>query len=303
MAACIDSSRNHGAGAFCVDSCESQINTSLCKVIRFCRPSNVKPASCFSHSLQLERVEDHLWLKIREEALLDTDQEPILSEYYQTKILSHHSLESALANHLAEKLGSSSLSSDALFEVFVKALTEEDAHGIKRAILDDLKAWKESDPACLSYVHCFLNFKGFLACQAQRIAHKFWVQGRNVLAVILQSRVSEVFGVDIHPGARIGRGIVIDHATGVVIGETAVVGDNVTIFHSVTLGGTGKVVGGDRHPKIGDGVLVGAGTKVLGNIRVGDGAKIGAGSVVLKEVPSRATVVGNPDKMVRQSWQ
>lgn len=300
MAACMDDLRNHGAGVS-VDPYKFQTNSSpLCKkLIRFCRQSSdVTQNSAVSISPLKESVKDHVWLKIREEALFDIEQEPILSEYYYKTTLSHHSLESALASQLAVKLCNSDLSRDTLYQIFVKALMEEDADGIKVAVRDDLKAWKERDPACLSYVHCFLNFKGYLACQAQRLAHKLWLQGRNVLAVILQSRVSEVFGVDIHPGARIGRGIIIDHATGVVVGETTVIGDNVTILHNVTLGGTGKAVG-DRHPKIGDGVLIGAGAKVLGHIRVGDGAKIGAASVVLKEVPANATVVGNPAKLVR----
>ena len=165
------------------------------------------------------------------------------------------------------------------------------------SVKDNLKAVKERDPACINHVHCFLNFKGFLACQSHRVAHKLWLQGRKVLAVMIQNRVSEVFAVDIHPGAKIGSGILLDHATGLVVGETAVIGNNVSILHSVTLGGTGKA-SGDRHPKIGDGVLIGAGTCILGNIKVGECAKIGAGSVVIKDVPPRTTVVGNPAKLV-----
>ncbi|XP_025660963.2 serine acetyltransferase 1, chloroplastic-like [Arachis hypogaea] len=146
---------------------------------------------------------------------------------------------------------------------------------------DNLKAVKERDPACINHVHCFLNFKGFLACQSHRVAHKLWLQGRKVLAVMIQNRVSEIFAVGIHPGAKIGSGILLDHVTGLVVGETAVIGNIVSILHSVTLGGTGKA-SGDRHPKIGDGVLIGAGTCILGNIKVGECAKIGAGSVVIK---------------------
>ncbi|XP_004506688.1 serine acetyltransferase 1, chloroplastic-like [Cicer arietinum] len=235
------------------------------------------------------------WLKIQEEARLDLDQEPILSSYYFSSILSHNSLESALANQLSIHLSNLSLSSTTLFDLFMSVLVNDDE--ILNTVKDDLKAVKERDPACISYVHCLLNFKGFLACQAHRIAHKLWLQGRKVLALLIQNRVSEVFAVDIHPGAKIGRGILLDHATGLVVGETAVIGNNVAILHNVTLGGTGKVCG-DRHPKIGDGVLIGAGTCILGNIKIGDGAKIGAGSVVLKDVPPKTTAVGNPAKLI-----
>nr|GEW66786.1 serine acetyltransferase 5 [Tanacetum cinerariifolium] len=169
-------------------------------------------------------------------------------------------------------------------------------HLLKSAVAD-LRAARERDPACFSFSHCLLNYKGFLACQAHRVAHKLWTQSRRALALALQSRISDVFAVDIHPGAKLGKGILFDHATGVVVGETAVIGNNVSILHHVTLGGTGKA-GGDRHPKIGDGVLIGAGATILGNVKIGAGAKIGAGSVVLIDVPPRATAVGNPARLV-----
>ncbi|KAK7305228.1 hypothetical protein VNO77_43130 [Canavalia gladiata] len=276
--------------------------------VKFCRPSFSDRVSCVSicknrdkplHTCVDEREQDEvgvdLWLKIQEEARLDVDQEPILSSYYFSSILSHKSLESALANQLSINLSSLSLPSSTLFDLFLSVLMDDD--DIIGSVKDDLIAVKERDPACISYVHCLLNFKGFLACQAHRIAHKLWLQGRKVLALLIQNRVSEVFAVDIHPGAKIGHGILLDHATGLVVGETAVIGNNVSILHNVTLGGTGKA-SGDRHPKIGDGVLIGAGTCILGNIKIGDGAKIGAGSVVLKEVPPRTTAVGNPAKLV-----
>ncbi|KAL5548610.1 hypothetical protein UlMin_003841 [Ulmus minor] len=227
------------------------------------------------------------WEKMREEARAEAEREPALFGYYFTSILSHDSLESALANQLSESA----------FGKAKQLLVLSENNDVVEAVNEDLKAIKSRDPACTSHVHCFLNFKGFLACQAYRIAHKLWLQDRKSMALLIQNRVSEVFAVDIHPGAKIGRGILFDHATGLVVGETAVIGDNVTIFHNVTLGGTGKE-SGDRHPKIGDGVTIGAGTNVLGNIRVGEGAKIGAGSVVLKEVLPRSTCVGNPARLV-----
>ncbi|MED6211849.1 Diamine acetyltransferase 1 [Stylosanthes scabra] len=239
--------------------------------------------------------DDDLWVKMKEEAKSDVEQEPILSNYYFSSILCHKSLESAISNHLSHKLSSLSLNSTTLFELFMGILESDEE--IMASMKEDLRAVKQRDPACISYVHCLLNFKGFLACQAHRIAHKLWIQGRKILALLIQNRVSEVFAVDIHPGAKIGRGILLDHATGLVVGETAVIGNNVSILHNVTLGGTGKA-SGDRHPKIGDGVLIGAGTCILGNIKIGDGAKIGAGSVVLKEVPPRTTAVGNPAKLI-----
>ncbi|KAA8523563.1 hypothetical protein F0562_009986 [Nyssa sinensis] len=305
MAACMHhTSRTHTAQTNPL-SCEpnrSQIDDNVYNYVKFCRPGF--PDLVISQNQQktilTRRADDtsdqdedegDLWLRMKDEARSDVEQEPILSSYYFSSILSHNSLENALANHLSIKLSDSTLPSGTLYDLFLGVLAEEQK--IMRAVKDDLKAVKERDPACISYVHCFLNFKGFLACQSHRVAHKLWSQGRKVLALLIQNRVSEVFAVDIHPGAKIGRGILLDHATGVVIGETAVIGDNVSILHNVTLGGTGKA-SGDRHPKIGDGVLIGAGTCVLGNVRIGDGAKIGAGSVVLKEVPPRTTAVGNP---------
>src|SRR5204862_6089122 len=162
---------------------------------------------------------------------------------------------------------------------------------------DDLKAVFERDPACRGYVQPFLFFKGFLALQTQRVAHWLWSEGRETLAFYLQSRMSEMFQVDAHPATKIGRGVFIDHGTGIVLGETAVIGDDVSMLHGVTLGGTGAERG-DRHPKIGKGVLLGAGAKVLGNIKVGDYAKVASGSVVLKEVPPGCTAAGVPARLI-----
>ncbi|KAL7217175.1 hypothetical protein ACSBR1_028980 [Camellia fascicularis] len=300
MAACIHSAQTNRLSC---DPNRSQVDDHLFNFAKFCRPNYPDHVSCepiapnkpkTTHS-RTTVDDDDLWLRMKDEARSDVDQEPILSSYYFTSILSHDSLGTALGNHLSLKLSDSSLPSGTLYDLFLGMLAEDQE--IMNAVKDDLRAVKERDPACISYVHCFLNFKGFLAIQAHRVAHELWTQGRKILALLIQNRVSEMFAVDIHPGAKIGRGILLDHATGVVVGETAVIGNNVSILHNVTLGGTGKACG-DRHPKIGDGVLIGAGTCVLGNVRIGDGAKIGAGSVVLKEVPPRTTVVGNPARLI-----
>lgn len=240
-------------------------------------------------------AEDKLWLRMRQEARRDAIKEPVLASYLYSTILSHRSLERALAFHLGNKLASSTLLTTQLFNLIIDTFMEDG--DIRRAVRDDIMAVKERDPACVSYSHCLLNFKGFLACQAYRVAHRLWKQGRHSLSLTIQSRVSEVFHVDIHPAAKIGSGVLFDHATGLVVGETATIGNNVSILHNVTLGGTGAV-GGDRHPKIGDGVLIGAGATILGNITIGEGAKIGAGSIVLINVPAHTTAVGNPARLV-----
>ncbi|KAK9155319.1 hypothetical protein Sjap_002799 [Stephania japonica] len=237
-----------------------------------------------------------VWSCIQEEAQLDSRQEPILSSYYHSSILSHQSLHSALSTLIASKLTTTTLPTAPLQELFYATLVS-DAR-IMGSVVADITTVKQRDPVCVSMTHCVLNFKGFHALVAHRIAHKLWSQNRVSLALLIQSRASEVFAVDIHPAARIGRGVMLDHGTGVVIGETAVVGSHVVIMHGVTLGGTGKE-SGDRHPKIGDGVLVGAGSCLLGPIWIGKGAKIGAGSVVLvREVLPGTTVVGNPGRVI-----
>ncbi|KAG8097214.1 hypothetical protein GUJ93_ZPchr0013g36386 [Zizania palustris] len=240
--------------------------------------------------------EDYAWDELRAEARADADDEPLLRKFYHDLVLSRPSLEAALAAHLAAKLCiPGTLPQDALRDILAGALVAHPEAG--RAARADLLAARDRDPACAKMVHCFLYYKGYLALQAHRAAHGLWSDGRRAAALLLQSRASEVFGVDIHPGARIGCGILLDHATGVVIGETAVIGNDVSILHAVTLGGTGKD-SGDRHPKVGDRVLIGAGASVLGNVHIGEGAKIGAGAVVLRDVPDGTTAVGNPAKPI-----
>ncbi|MEM1110776.1 MAG: serine O-acetyltransferase [Pseudomonadota bacterium] len=238
---------------------------------------------------------DPVWARIREETERQAQEERMLASFLHSSILNHASLEGALSFHLASQLDSVVASSLMLREVILNALRS--CVNIGQAVRADLTAVLDRDSACHELYIPFLYFKGFHALQMHRVAHCLWGEGRESLALFLQNRVSSEFGVDIHPAAKLGQGIMLDHATGLVIGETAVVGNNVSILQSVTLGGTGKDEG-DRHPKIGDGVLISAGAKILGNIRVGEGAKVGAGSVVLDEVPPHTTVAGVPAKVV-----
>jgi serine O-acetyltransferase len=236
-----------------------------------------------------------VWDRIRQETEKHAAEEPILASFLHATILNHSQLEAALSFHLAHKLDSPTASALLLREVILEAFAADPQ--ISHSVCADLLAIEDRDSACNELSVPFLYFKGFHALQTHRISHWLWNNGRESLALFFQNRASVEFGVDIHPAARLGQGIMLDHATGVVIGETAVVGDNVSILQSVTLGGTGKEEG-DRHPKIGDGVLISAGAKILGNIRVGEGAKVGAGSVVLAEVEAHTTVAGVPAKVV-----
>ena len=231
------------------------------------------------------------WERIRTEALILVNEEPMLASFFHSTILNHDSLRSALSFQLANKLASAVMPAIVLREVIETALAAQP--DILDAAAADICAVKERDPAVRYYSTPLLYLKGFHALQGYRVAHWLWQQGRHSLAVFLQNQISVVFSVDVHPAAQIGRGIMFDHATGIIIGETAVVEDDVSILQNVTLGGTGKEHG-DRHPKIREGVMIGAGAKVLGNIEVGRGAKIGAGSVVLQAVPAHTTVAGVP---------
>lgn len=236
-----------------------------------------------------------LWDVIRTEAERKSREEPILGSYFHATILNHSSFRSALSFRLASKLDNPMLPTMLIRDVIEQAF-ENDAGLLKGAEVDILAAYSR-DPACDDLCTPFLYFKGFHALEAHRIANWLWTQGRRTLAQFFQSQISATLGIDIHPAARIGNGIMLDHATGIVIGETAVIEDDVSILHSVTLGGTGKATG-DRHPKIRRGVLLAAGCKVIGNIEVGEGAKVGAGSVVLSDVPPHVTVAGVPAVVV-----
>lgn len=238
---------------------------------------------------------DPVWHRVCEEAIEAIRSEPLLGGLIHSGLLHHSTLERALAYRFSLKLASGEMSEQILREIADQAYDEDPQIGA--AARSDLMAVYERDPACHRFLQPILFFKGYQAVQAYRIGHWLWLAGRIDLAYFVQMRVSEVFGVDIHPAARVGKGIMIDHAHSIVIGETAVVGDNVSMLHSVTLGGTGKE-DGDRHPKIGDGVLIGAGAKVLGNIHVGRCSRIAAGSVVLEEVPPNSTVAGVPARVV-----
>lgn len=241
---------------------------------------------------------DPVWERICREAEEAIAQEPLMGSLLHQGVLHHSEFEGALAYRLSMKLASSEMSEQLLREIADEALgTDMELASAARA---DLVAIVERDPACHRFLQPLLYFKGYQAVQAYRLAHHMWKNERFDMAYFLQMRISEAFGVDIHPAARIGKGLMIDHAHSIVIGETAVVGDNVSMLHSVTLGGTGKEEE-DRHPKIGDGVLIGAGAKVLGNITVGHCSRIAAGSVVLSEVPPCKTVAGVPAKIVGEA--
>jgi serine O-acetyltransferase len=241
------------------------------------------------------RPSDTVWGMLRTDAVRVSAEEEILRGFIHGAVLFHDDYDCALAALLAHKLGDRNMTAERLEGLAHEALSDDP--DIVEAGAADLIAILERDPAADSYLTPFLYFKGFHALQWHRIGHWLWTHERHSLAHFLQSRVSEVFAIDIHPAVPVGRGVFIDHGTGLVVGETAVIGNNVSILQEVTLGGTGKEHG-DRHPKVRDGVLISAGAKVLGNIVLGAGAKIGAGSVVLKDVPSCATVVGVPAKVV-----
>ncbi|HVJ78562.1 MAG TPA: serine O-acetyltransferase [Hyphomicrobium sp.] len=250
--------------------------------------SNTKTAT--SHV----QVVDPIWAQIRSEAQSAMKAEPALGSFIFATVLSHDDLEDAVCHRLAQRLNHTDVDAGLISQTFHSVL-DDDALGL--SFRADLAAVYDRDPACTRFLDPLLYFKGFHALVTHRFSHALWKRGRRDFALYLQSQGSRMFGVDIHPAARFGQGIMLDHATGFVVGETAVVGDNCSFLHAVTLGGSGKETG-DRHPKIGDNVLVGAGAKVLGNIKIGSCSRIAAGSVVLSDVPPNVTVAGVPAKIV-----
>ena len=238
---------------------------------------------------------DPVWVRVRREAEEAVKREPELASFIYSTILHHDTLEGAIVYRLSERLDHAALSGELIRQAYKDAL--EDAPSIGESFRADIVATLDRDPATHRLLEPVLYFKGFHAIQTHRLAHWLWSEGRRDFALYLQSRSSAAFQCDIHPAARVGRGIFLDHATGVVVGETAVIEDDVSILHDVTLGGTGKEAG-DRHPKIRYGVMIGAGAKILGNIEVGHCARIAAGSVLLKSVPNNVTVAGVPARVV-----
>jgi serine O-acetyltransferase len=241
---------------------------------------------------------DPVWTRLRREAAEVVQREPDLATFLYASVLVHASLEEAVAHRVAARLDNSDVSAELLRQAFETAFAADP--GIGTAFRTDIVAICDRDAATNRFLEPLLYYKGFHAVSAHRLAHFLWMQGRRDFALYLQSSISAAFQCDIHPNARIGKGIFLDHATGLVVGETAVIEDDVSLLHSVTLGGTGKV-DGDRHPKIRRGVMIGAGAKILGNIEIGSCARIAAGSVVLRDVPSRTTVAGVPAKVVGEA--
>src|SRR5216684_9402572 len=236
----------------------------------------------------LDKV-DPVWARIRIEAEEVVRREPELATFIYSTVLHHGTLEAAVVHRVTQRLDHPEVSAELIRQAYEDALESEPALG--SAFRADIVATIDRDPAANRYLQPVLYFKGFHAIQTHRLAHWLWNRGRRDFALYLQSRSSAVFQCDIHPNARIGRGIFLDHATGLVVGETAVIEDDVSMLHGVTLGGTGKQ-DGDRHPKIRRGVMIGAGAKILGNIEIGHCARVAAGSVVLKPVPPQKTVAG-----------
>lgn len=241
---------------------------------------------------------DPIWRSVRDEAMAAVNRDPLLAAFLYSTILNQASLEDAVTHRLAERLAHQDIGADLIRQTF-DAMREDDPEW-STVVRVDIQAYYDRDPACERFLEPVLYFKGFHAIQTHRLAHWLWNRGRRDFALYLQSRSSSVFQTDINPAARIGKGVFLDHATGLVVGQTAVIEDDVSILHNVTLGGTGKA-SGDRHPKIRRGVLIGAGAKILGNIEIGHCSKVAAGSVVLSHVPHNKTVAGVPARIVGET--
>ncbi|MGH6818029.1 MAG: serine O-acetyltransferase [Methylovirgula sp.] len=239
--------------------------------------------------------DDSLWERLREEANDVLSREPILAPLILTVVVNRHSFEEAVIHRIALRLANTAVSADLIADAFLAALRADP--GIGKAFRADIAAVVDRDPACTRLIEPLLYFKGFQAIQTHRLAHFLWNDNQQDLALYLQSRSSDLFQTDIHPAARFGCGIFLDHATGLVVGATSVIEDDVSILQDVTLGGTGKE-SGDRHPKVRHGVMIGAGAKILGNIEIGHCSRVAAGSVVLSPVPPNSTVAGVPAKVV-----
>lgn len=239
-----------------------------------------------------------VWLQLREEAVRASQQQPLMASYFHANILNHSTFSSAISFFLSHHLSNGAVSSMMMQDVFAKAMSDDAT--IQQRMQQDLLAHYTRDPVCDQLITPFLYFKGFHAIQSYRIAHWLWRQKRQVLAYYLQSRIAVLFDVDIHPAASIAGGLMVDHATGVVIGETAEIEENVSMLHAVTLGGSGAMTG-KRHPTIAQGVLLSTGAKVFGDITIGAGTSVGAGSVVLEDIPANSTVVGVPARVVGRS--
>ncbi len=243
-------------------------------------------------------VHDPIFARLRIEAEETARAEPDMASIVFSTILDQETLEAAIIHRLAARLGHGEIPGELIAETYLDLTLRDPSIG--EAFRADIVAVLDRDPACTRLIEPALFFKGFHAIQTHRLAHALWTAGRRDFALYLQSRSSEVFQTDIHPAARIGRGIFLDHATGLVVGSTAVIEDDVSMLQDVTLGGTGKETG-DRHPKIRAGVLIGAGAKILGNIEIGRCSRIAAGSVVLRPVPDHKTVAGVPAKIVGEA--
>jgi serine O-acetyltransferase len=241
---------------------------------------------------------DPVWFEVQRDARQIVQSDPAMASFVYATVLNHDRLEDAIVHRIAQRLDNHVVNAELIRSSFEGALADDPT--IAEAMRVDIAAVYDRDPACHRYIEPVLYLKGFHAIEGHRLAHWLWKQGRRDFAYYLQSRSSEVFQTDIHPAVQMGKGIFLDHATGLVIGETAVVEDDVSILQDVTLGGTGKE-DGDRHPKIRQGVLIGAGAKILGNIEVGRCSKVAAGSVVLRPVPANSTVAGVPARLIGEA--